>query len=54
MDIWALDRWQGEPTDRDGQEHVVLAWLNLDEVTNPRLADPWLPEVVRAALDPST
>ncbi|MCU4187185.1 hypothetical protein K6U06_22675 [Acidiferrimicrobium sp. IK] len=35
-------------------EHDALAWLTHDEVTNLRLADPRLPEVVRAALDPST
>lgn len=54
MDICILDRYQSEPTNRDGQEQDVPAWLNHDEVTNVRLADPRLPEVVQAALDPST
>jgi hypothetical protein len=52
MDIWALDGWDGEPTNRDRLEHDGLAWLNHHELAGLRLADPRLPELVRAALDP--
>jgi 8-oxo-dGTP diphosphatase len=51
MEIWALDRWQGEPTNRDGQEHDALAWLSHAELTDLRLADPRLPGIGRRRTD---
>lgn len=27
MDIWLIDRWEGEPGNRDPREHDALAWL---------------------------
>jgi 8-oxo-dGTP diphosphatase len=51
MDIWVIDRWHGEPTNRDLQEHDALAWLNHHEMDALRLADSRLPELVRVALD---
>ena len=51
MDIWVIDRWHGEPANREPQEHDALAWLNHHELNSLRLAHPRLPELVRVALD---
>jgi 8-oxo-dGTP diphosphatase len=51
MDIWVIDRWHGEPANREPQEHDALAWLNHPELDGLRLADPRLAELVRVALD---
>ena len=51
MDVWVLDRWSGEPTNQDPHEHDALAWLTAQEMGALRLADPRLPQLVRAALE---
>ena len=51
MDVWVVDRWTGEPTNRAPEEHDALAWLTAQEMGALRLADPRLPRLVQAALD---
>jgi 8-oxo-dGTP diphosphatase len=51
MDLWQLEQWNGEPTNREPAEHDALAWLDDQEMTGLRLADRRLPQLVRAALD---
>ncbi|MHB8295873.1 MAG: NUDIX domain-containing protein [Acidimicrobiales bacterium] len=51
MDIWVIDRWHGEPGNRNPREHDALAWRDHHEMNGLRLADRRLPELVRAALD---
>jgi len=51
MDLWGIDRWHGEPANRDPQEHEAQAWINHHELDGLRLADPRLTELVRVALD---
>jgi len=51
MDVWVLDRWVGEPTNREPDEHDALAWLTGQEMRALRLADPRLPGLVQAALE---
>ena len=50
MDVWVLNRWDGEPVNRDLSEHDALAWLNHQETTGLKLADPRLPALFEAAL----
>ena len=50
MDVWIVDRWDGEPTNADPTEHDALAWLNHREMAALKLADPRLPTLVEAAL----
>jgi 8-oxo-dGTP diphosphatase len=50
MDIWVIDRWHGEPVNRDPQEHDALAWLNHHEMECLALTDPRLRELVRVGL----
>lgn len=50
MDVWVLNRWDGEPVNRDLSEHDALAWLNHQEMTGLQLADPRLPALFEAAL----
>jgi 8-oxo-dGTP diphosphatase len=50
MDVWVLDRWTGEPTNCAPAEHDALAWLTPDELGGLVLADPRLPDLLRAAL----
>jgi len=50
MDVWVIDRWYGEPVNRDPREHDALAWLNRQELDGLRLADPRLAELIRVAL----
>lgn len=50
MDVWIVDRWDGEPTNADPAEHDAFAWLNDLEMAALRLADPRLPALVEAAL----
>ncbi|HET7325865.1 MAG TPA: NUDIX domain-containing protein [Nocardioidaceae bacterium] len=51
MDIWVIDRWTGEPDNRDSREHDALAWLTAPELAGLRLADPRIPQLLHAALD---
>lgn len=51
VDIWLIDRWQGEPSNRDLSEHDALAWLNEREMAGLALADPRLAPLVGAALN---
>ena len=50
MDIWIIDQWNGEPTNRDQTEHDALAWLNYHEMTALTLADPRLLALFEGAL----
>jgi 8-oxo-dGTP diphosphatase len=50
-DIWLIDRWQGEPCNRNPSEHDALAWLNEQEMAGLALADPRLVPLVGAALN---
>lgn len=50
MDIWLVDRWEGEPGNRDPREHDALAWLNEQEMAALILADRPLAPLVGAAL----
>jgi 8-oxo-dGTP diphosphatase len=50
-DIWLIDRWQGEPYNRDPREHDALAWHNEQEMAGLTLADPRLAPLVGAALN---
>jgi 8-oxo-dGTP diphosphatase len=50
-DIWLIDRWQGEPCNRNPSEHDALAWLNDQEMAGLALADPRLAPLVGAALN---
>lgn len=52
MDVWVLDRWSGEPTNQDLNEHDALAWLTAQEMGALHLADPRLSQLVQAALEP--
>ncbi len=49
MDVWVIDKWLGEPANLNRDEHDGLAWLNHNEMTALRLADPRLPALFRAA-----
>lgn len=49
MDVRVVDRWVGAPVDAAPKEHDVLAWLAADELHDLRLADPRLPQLIRAA-----
>ena len=51
MDVWVLDRWRGEPTNQDPDEHDAMAWVMAQDMDALRLADPRLPQLVQAALD---
>ena len=51
MDVCVLDRWNGEPTNQDLDEHDAMAWLTAQEMGALRLADPRLPRLVQAALE---
>ena len=51
MDIWLVDRWAGDPSNRAPLEHDALAWMTEDELSGLRLADPRLPQLLRAALN---
>lgn len=53
MDIWVVDRWTGEPSNCDPLEHDVLAWMTDKELHGLHLADPRLPPLLRAALNPT-
>jgi 8-oxo-dGTP pyrophosphatase MutT (NUDIX family) len=50
-EIWLIDRWQGEPCNRDPGEHDALAWLNEQEMAGLDLADPRIAPLVGAALN---
>jgi 8-oxo-dGTP pyrophosphatase MutT (NUDIX family) len=49
MDIWVIDRWAGDPADRDPLEHDALAWMTEHELHGLRMADPRLPQLLGAA-----
>jgi 8-oxo-dGTP diphosphatase len=51
MDIWTIDQWTGEPSNRAPEEHDALAWLTDRELQGLRLADSRLPQLLHAALD---
>lgn len=51
MDIWLVDRWAGDPSNQAPLEHDALAWMTEDELSGLRLADPRLPQLLRAALN---
>jgi len=53
MDIWLIDQWTGEPSNCDPLEHDALAWLTDAELQGLRLADPRLPQLLHAALNPA-
>lgn len=50
MDVYVVDTWVGEPAVCGSTEHDALAWLNNDEVTGLKLADPRLPPLLGAVL----
>jgi len=50
MDVWRVDRWDGEPANVNPAEHDALAWLNDVEMAGLRLADSRLPGLFEAAL----
>ena len=50
-DIWLVDRWVGDPVNQAQLEHDALAWMTEDELFGLRLADPRLPQLLRAALN---
>ncbi len=49
MDTWLVDRWAGDPSNQAPLEHDALAWMSEDELSGLRLADPRLPQLLRAA-----
>lgn len=51
MDVWVIDDWIGEPANLDAGEYDALAWLNHEEMTALKLADPRLPSLFRAGLN---
>lgn len=51
MEIWVLDRWAGDPSNRDPTEHDSLAWMTERELHGLRLADPRLPQLLRTAFN---
>lgn len=51
MDTWVIDRWAGEPANCAPLKHDALAWMTENDVAGLRLADPRLPQHVRAALN---
>lgn len=51
MHIWVVDRWVGEPANRNPLEHDALAWMTDRELAGLALADPRLAQLVRTALD---
>lgn len=53
MDIWKIDQWTGEPSNRAPLEHDALRWVTEKELSGLQLADPRLPQLLRRALDPS-
>lgn len=53
MTIWVIDQWTDEPFNRDPLEHDALAWMTDKELHSLRLADPRLPQLLRAALNPA-
>ena len=53
MDIWLIDQWTGEPSNRAPLEHDALIWVTEKELSGLQLADPRLPQLLRRALDPS-
>ena len=52
MDVWVVDRWLGEPENRDRREHDALAWVDADEAAGLELVHPHLLELLAAVLDP--
>jgi 8-oxo-dGTP diphosphatase len=52
MDVWVVDRWLGEPENRDRCEHDALAWVDAAEAAGLELVHPHLLELLAAALDP--
>lgn len=50
MDVWTVERWDGEPINAAPAEHDALAWLNHVEMAALELADDRLPAIVAAAL----
>jgi 8-oxo-dGTP diphosphatase len=50
MDIWLVNRWEGEPGIGDPREHDALAWLNQQEMAGLTLADDRLVPLVGAAI----
>lgn len=50
MDVWIVDRWDGEPANVDPDEQDALAWLNDSEMAGLRIADSRLPALFQAAL----
>lgn len=53
MDIWLIDQWTGEPSNRAPLEHDALIWVTEKELSGLQLADPRLPQLLRRALDPT-
>ncbi len=54
MDVWLIDQWTGEPSNRDLLEHDALRWMTDKELSGLRLADPRTPQLLRRALDPGS
>jgi len=50
MDVWMVDEWAGEVTNRAPEEHDDLAWIDVEAARRLRLADPRLLRLVESAL----
>ena len=50
MDVWLIDEWAGQPSNRAPVEHDALAWVNAAETSGLELSDPRLPALIEAAL----
>lgn len=53
MDMWMIDQWTGELSNRAPLEHDALRWVTEKELSGLQLADPRLPRLLRTAFDPS-
>lgn len=50
MDVWAIDDWAGELCNQDLGEHDALAWVDVQQAKELRLADPRLLRLIEAVL----
>lgn len=51
MDVWVVDKWEGERANVDPGEHDALAWLNHDEMAG--LTSSRQPSDTRRPVKPS-
>jgi 8-oxo-dGTP pyrophosphatase MutT (NUDIX family) len=51
LDVFIVDDWQGEPSNRAEDEHDLLRWVDRTELDTLELAHPSYLDMLRQALD---